>query len=121
MNTYSTREVVERAGITYRQLDYWLRLDVLECASAGGNEPGSGRARRLTEREACIAAVVGKLASLGCNVRTLRGVAARLRPLEGWATRGLLFVRDDGSLASTPEGAGWVVDLAEFAFEEVAA
>lgn len=42
MNTLSSRAACTAAGITYRQLDYWCRLEVLE-PRRGANGPGSRR------------------------------------------------------------------------------
>jgi MerR HTH family regulatory protein len=42
---YSTAEVAELAGVTYRQLDYWLRTGTIGFCE-GDEQPGSGRPRR---------------------------------------------------------------------------
>jgi DNA-binding transcriptional MerR regulator len=42
--TYSSREVCEETGVTYRQLDYWIRVGYI----SGVGCPGSGRQRRYT-------------------------------------------------------------------------
>jgi DNA-binding transcriptional MerR regulator len=48
-------EVVERVGITYRQLDYWARTARL-TPSAGETAPGSGGTRWWTDAD--VAALV---------------------------------------------------------------
>jgi len=46
--TYSTDETAELVGVTYRQLDYWLRQGIIVI---GANTRGSGTHRRFTHVE----------------------------------------------------------------------
>jgi predicted site-specific integrase-resolvase len=45
--TYSAAEVCAKVGVSYRQLDYWLRAGLVP----GDNAHGSGSARRFTEED----------------------------------------------------------------------
>lgn len=45
---YSTNEVCDLAGITYRQLDFWLRSGYVTIQSTAS---GSGSRRRFTRQE----------------------------------------------------------------------
>jgi DNA-binding transcriptional MerR regulator len=47
--TFSTLEAAEMAGVTYRQLDYWLRRGIIEISD--DPQPGSGHSRRFTQTE----------------------------------------------------------------------
>jgi len=41
--TYSSAEVCDLAGVTYRQLDYWTRIGLVEPSVAVANGSGSRR------------------------------------------------------------------------------
>lgn len=58
--TFTSYEVCELAGITYRQLDYWCRIGLIGPSSRMAH--GSGSRRRYTAHDVCVVAVVGKLA-----------------------------------------------------------
>jgi hypothetical protein len=47
--TYTTTEVLQRTGITFRILDYWLRSKVIVLSQQ--NSPGSGNPRAYTAEE----------------------------------------------------------------------
>lgn len=53
--TYSTRQAVEAAGVSYRQADYWARLGLVE-PTLGAN--GSGSRRRYTTEDILALRVV---------------------------------------------------------------
>lgn len=93
----SSREVADLAGVTYRQLDYWCRTDLLTPSVAEAR--GSGSWRKFSYRDALTVAAVGHLAQLGLadfgKVQPLAEGLAAL-PLEAW--RGLLFVTADGTV-----------------------
>lgn len=120
MKTVSCRELVRRSPLSYRQADYWLRLGVLETVD-GVACPGQGSVRQFREDEVRVASVCARLAELGCSTNIMRVAAGQLRAITDWASAGWLFVRSDGTLASMPEGSGWIIDLSEFDFERVAA
>lgn len=50
---FSTSDVAMMAGVTYRQLDYWLRTGTIGFCS-GVETPGTGHPRLWTEDEVAI-------------------------------------------------------------------
>jgi hypothetical protein len=46
--SYSTLEAATQAGVTYRQVDYWLRRGIIQVDDP---QPGSGHQRRFTQSE----------------------------------------------------------------------
>lgn len=68
----SSTEVIARAGVTYRQLDYWCRTGVL---SPVGNLRGSGSFRRWSIDDIEIVAALGRLAAMGAPTPVLERVA----------------------------------------------
>lgn len=52
-------DVAEAAGITYRQLDYWLRIGLV--TSVAEERPGSGGRRQFTRREVLLTACVARV------------------------------------------------------------
>jgi DNA-binding transcriptional MerR regulator len=90
-------ELVEFAGISYRQLDNWVAADYILTAT--GKHPGHGKARVFEEKEAEVAKRIrllmaagfttptaGKVARESLNNRTvsLRGPAYGLVLTHGW-------------------------------------
>lgn len=59
-SSYSTTEVCDAAGVSYRQVDYWCRLGLIHpsCADARG----SGSRRRFCGHDLAIVKVVGAVA-----------------------------------------------------------
>lgn len=55
---YSSTEAAMMAGISYRQLDYWLRTGTIGLCHDGDSAPGSGRYRRFTSDEVDILVAV---------------------------------------------------------------
>lgn len=53
----------DEAGISYRQLDYWVRTGLLECE--GGE--WSGRPRTFHRDEVAVATLLGQLSKLGLS------------------------------------------------------
>ncbi len=104
--TYSTTELCEATGLSFRQADYWCRTDVLWPISLGGAEPGSGYQREFSAREVQIAGALKALVDLGCKGPTLRIVAASLR----WLT-GMMFVDRNGGLFRDYCHVCWAIDL----------
>lgn len=109
----TSTEMCHRANITYRQLDHWLRLGILEAAD-GRAEPGSGHPRTFTDREAALASAVGDLAALGMSLTACRHLATQLRN-EVLEWEGHAFVDVDGGLARGQllGTACYVLDLGE--------
>jgi DNA-binding transcriptional MerR regulator len=65
-------KVLRRSGISYRQLDYWVRCGYLRPEVA---EPGSGRARRWPEEEIEIARTMRRLVDVGLTNAVAADVA----------------------------------------------
>ena len=97
---YSSQEACRLVGITYRQLDYWLRVGIIvpECVST----PGSGGRRRFTNKEVRrLKEVVTRVADAHATLRSrmdfgrpcrccmLRRAGAECRQ-EACATRSLI-------------------------------
>lgn len=57
-------QMLERAGMTYRQLDWWTRSGYLHAAK---NHPGSGTARFYPLEEVHVAALVARLLDAGLS------------------------------------------------------
>jgi transposase len=57
--TYTSREAAEAAGISYRQLDYWLRQGAVRPKTPA--QPGSGYHRSFTSEEVTRLAEVAAL------------------------------------------------------------
>ena len=66
---YSSLEVCDMTGATYRQLDYWARCGNLPDAPRGG--PGSGRARRYTDDDVAVVRLLVALPRAGVDVTQL--------------------------------------------------
>lgn len=69
----TSAEVAERAGITYRQLDYWSTRGYVDAPP----RQGSGRVREWTEDQAADVAAVAALVRDGVRVEV---AAARASP-----------------------------------------
>lgn len=62
IETYTATEAAARAGVTYRQLDYWARAGHL---TPSVEADGSGTKRRYTTAEVDQAQILGRLHALG--------------------------------------------------------
>lgn len=65
-------ELAQRAGISYRQLDYWIRKGWID-----GTNPGTGYVRRFAEEDAARVMMMAKLIAAGLH-------PARAAELCGW-------------------------------------
>jgi DNA-binding transcriptional MerR regulator len=73
---FSAAEVCNLAGITYRQMDYWLRNGYIVRDRDEAVSPGSGMPRHFSQSEAEQFAVIAKL--VRCGLRTdVAAVAAK--------------------------------------------
>lgn len=109
--TFSTTEIVGLTDASFRQVDHWTRLGIIE--PEGPAFPGSGQQRRYSERELMIVAVVATLSELGAPLDTVcREVANQLRcapELTFLVDR--VYVSAEGDLLWEPQGSCWCVDL----------
>lgn len=76
-------EILERTGLTYRQLDYWVRKGWLRPARKAN---GSGSRRGWTRRELDVAVVMCRLVDAGLKV-DIAAIAAREWAKPGWRSR----------------------------------
>lgn len=112
MRRFTTTEVAEISGASYRQLDYWCRLGVLSPENNGAGS-GGGRIRLWTADEVAVVSVILELSALGATSEIWTIVAASLSvPVQLWPES--ILVTADGRVY--PDGGrrtGWFVDLAE--------
>lgn len=107
----SSRAVCDLAGVSYRQLDYWTRTDLVVPSGSPAN--GSGSQRRWTAEDVAVIRALGILLNLGCGWPTSADAARSLRALLAAEGRlvGLVFVDREGNAGKDPTGTGWVLDL----------
>lgn len=74
---YSGKRTAEIAGISYRQLDYWARTDLIRPALAQAD--GSGSRRRYSYRNLLELKVVKNLLDAGIRLEQVREVFAYLQ------------------------------------------
>lgn len=67
--TYRAPEVCRRVGITYRQLDYWIRTGLIEIDNP---YPGSGDRRLYSADTVAELTLIRKLLSLGFRLEAIR-------------------------------------------------
>ena len=82
--TYSTTEIVEACGLTYRQVDFMVRTGALKPVK---DHPGTGNTRVFGEKEKEIAVTLGIIHSLtkkylALNSPTIKQIAKELRDLD---------------------------------------
>jgi DNA-binding transcriptional MerR regulator len=103
---YSGPEVCRVVGITYRQLDYWARTDLVRPSLADAR--GSGTQRRYSYQDLVRLKVVKSLLDAGVKLQAARSAIDYLREDLGesqWETASLVldgsnsvFVRDGEAL-----------------------
>ncbi len=88
---FSGPQVCKLAGITYRQLDYWDRTDLLKPELA--NAKGSGTQRRYSYRDLVRCKVIKSLLDAGIKLQTARQAISSLRAERGddWQTASLIL------------------------------
>lgn len=111
VRTFSSAQLLEATGLTFRQLDYWASVDVLWPISPGGPNPGSGVNRRWSEREVQVVGALKALADLRCSTRVLRVVATTLRWMADDDLHGMLFVDSNAGLSREPCHACYCLSL----------
>lgn len=73
------------AGITYRQLDYWARTDLLKPSLSSAH--GSGSRRLYSERDVKLLILIHQLLEIGVQLQTVRLMIESIRdnyPEPGW-------------------------------------
>ena len=74
---FSGKQAAEIVGITYRQLDYWARTDLVTPTLATAR--GSGTRRRYSYQDLLELKVVKSLLDAGINLQLVREVFSYLR------------------------------------------
>lgn len=74
---YSGRQAAEIVGISYRQLDYWARTDLVRPSLA--DAAGSGSRRRYSYRDLLELKVIKTLLDAGLKLENVRQVFSYLR------------------------------------------
>jgi len=74
---YSGTKAAEIVGITYRQLDYWARTDLIRPSLADAS--GSGSRRRYSYRDLLELRVIKNLLDAGIKLESVREVFTYLR------------------------------------------
>lgn len=74
-------EICELAGITYRQLDFWARTDLIRPSIADAK--GSGSQRIYSREDLGAFRVVRELLDLGFDLPRIRGLMPTIRDLIG--------------------------------------
>jgi DNA-binding transcriptional MerR regulator len=75
--TYSGTRAAQIVGISYRQLDYWARTDLIR--PSGSDATGSGSRRQYTYRDLLELKVIKKLIDAGIRLESVRDVFSYLR------------------------------------------
>lgn len=75
--TFSGKSAADIVGITYRQLDYWARTNLIRPTAADAT--GSGSRRQYTYKDLLELKVVKRLLDSGINLTSVRGVFAYMR------------------------------------------
>lgn len=78
---FSGKRTAEIVGITYRQLDYWARTDLIRPSIADAT--GSGSRRRYSYRDLLQLRIVKQLLDAGIKLETVRRVFTELRRFVG--------------------------------------
>lgn len=89
-STFSAPQICAFAGVTFRQLDYWCRTDLLRPLTPAR---GSGTRRAFSARDLQVAWVLGRVSALGL-AGPLPRVGALLHELG--EMRGWLVLTADG-------------------------
>lgn len=84
---FSSDEIQELTGLTYRQIDYWCRTGVMIPSLMQAN--GSGTQRRWSDADLRVLLVAKQLIDAGLSLASVRGIGDKLRDLpagtEGYA------------------------------------
>lgn len=91
--TFPARQLASIVGLTYRQLDYWARTDLLRPSISEAR--GSGTQRRYSFEDARVALGVRKALDAGLSLQSIRGATMYLRDPEGCE---LLYVATNGAV-----------------------
>jgi len=96
------------AGITYRQLDYWARTDLVTPSVR--NAAGSGSQRLYSFRDIVVLRVVKKLLDAGVSLQNVRAAVSHVRS-RGISDLAQLTLVSDGSTVYEVTSADELVDV----------
>jgi DNA-binding transcriptional MerR regulator len=97
------RSAAEIVGITYRQLDYWARTDLLRPSLADAR--GSGSRRSYSYRDLCELKVIKNLLDAGMKLESVRVIFAYLRAqLDDDISNVNLVINSDTSVVVQADG-----------------
>jgi DNA-binding transcriptional MerR regulator len=105
---FSGTRTAEIVGITYRQLDYWARTDLVRPSMADAK--GSGSRRKYSYRDLLELKIIKQLLDAGIKLETVRDVFTNLRQHVGEDITSANIVID-GSAAVLARDDGELVDL----------
>ena len=101
-------QVCRRAGITYRQLDYWCRVGMIRPER---DARGSGTQRKFTEAQARGMRLAAALMRAGATTSAISALVARMTDAPEWQWSGTIVVGIDGAVLDDVAEAGWIVNL----------
>jgi DNA-binding transcriptional MerR regulator len=90
---FSGREAADIVGITYRQLDYWARTDLIRPALADAK--GSGSRRRYSYKDLVELKMIKALLDAGQKLERVRSAFEYLRDLGDDLTSAQLVIAGD--------------------------
>jgi DNA-binding transcriptional MerR regulator len=105
---YSGKRTAEIVGITYRQLDYWARTDLIRPSLTDAS--GSGSRRLYAYADLLELRIVKQLLDAGSKLEMVRQVFAELRRLVGDDIASANLVIDGASVALALDD-GQLLDL----------
>src|SRR5215208_2544813 len=94
---FSGTKAATIVGITYRQLDYWARTDLIRPSLADAK--GSGSRRLYAYRDLLELRIVKQLLDAGIKLENVRDVFRQLRTLVGDEIASANLVIDGSSVA----------------------
>ncbi len=100
---FSGKRAAEIVGITYRQLDYWARTDLIRPSLADAR--GSGSRRRYSYRDLLELKVIKTLLDAGIKLESVRTAFAYLRENLGEDVASVQLVISGGSAVLVRDGA----------------
>jgi DNA-binding transcriptional MerR regulator len=100
---FSGKRAAEIVGITYRQLDYWARTDLIRPSLADAR--GSGSRRRYSYRDLLELKVIKTLLDAGIKLESVRSAFAYLRQNLGEDVASVQLVISGGSAVLVRDGA----------------
>lgn len=104
---YRGPQVCSIVGITYRQLDYWTRTDLVRPSVAEAN--GSGTQRRYSFRDLVELKIIKQMLDAGIELRSARKAIESLRAYDKDLASARLVI--DGSSVMLAETDEQVIDL----------